>query len=57
MSHVAIGRNGKKNCRVRGISNETNKRVEIAVFPKGPGDCMTLSEKIPTIVSSRYWKS
>lgn len=31
--------------------------VNMAVFPKGPGDSMTVNEKIATINNSKYWKS
>lgn len=29
----------------------------MAVFARGPGDWMTVKEKMPMINSSRYWKS
>jgi len=34
-----------------------SSRVDTAVLTRGPGTSMTLSEKMPTIMSSRYWKS
>jgi len=52
-----MGRKGRKNCRVMGISSENRRRLEIAVFPSGPGDCMTVREKMPRISNRRYWKS
>lgn len=40
-----------------GRSSETSKTVNSAVLPSGPGASMIVKEKIPTISSSRYWKS
>jgi hypothetical protein len=39
------------------MSSENKRRLEIAVFPSGPGDCMTVREKMPMISNRRYWKS
>lgn len=40
-----------------GRSREKRRRVAMAVFASGPGDWMTVNEKMPMINSSRYWKS
>lgn len=31
--------------------------VAIVVFARGPGDWMTVKEKMPMIKSNKYWKS
>lgn len=37
-----------------GRSNETSNIVNMAVLPNGPGDSMTVNEKMPTINNSKY---
>jgi len=52
-----MGKKGRKNCRVMGRRSEKRIIVEMAVLASGPGDCMTLKEKMPMIRSNKYWKS
>ena len=49
-----MGRKGRKNCRVIGRRRETSSMVNMAVFPRGPGDSMIVKEKMTRIKSSRY---
>lgn len=46
ISHVPIGRNGKKNCLVMGTSSNPTSNNDAAVFINGPGASLTASEKI-----------
>ena len=54
MSHPAMGKKGRKNCLVMGISRENRSRVAIAVFASGPGASMRVKEKMPMISSNKY---
>jgi hypothetical protein len=57
MSQAATGRKGRKNCRVMGRRREVKSSEAMAVLPIGPGAWMRESEKMPIIMSKRYWKS
>jgi len=54
---VAIGVKGRKNCRVTGSIKDVSNKVEMAVFPKGPGEGIMDSEKMPRTTSTRYCPS
>jgi hypothetical protein len=56
-SQPAIGRKGRKNCRVMGSMSEIMRAVAITVLSIGPGDCMILRQKMPSTVNPKYWKS
>lgn len=56
-SHATIGVIGRVNCRVIGMIKDVRKRVEMAVFPNGPGEGRMDREKMPNTASSRYCPS
>ncbi len=49
--------NGRKNCRVIGNMKEERMSVATAVFTKGPGDSIMLSEKMPITAMSSHCPS
>lgn len=53
-SHVAMGRKGRKNCLVIGMSNAMISNVAAPVLTRGPGAGVTDSEKMPKMMSTRY---
>ena len=57
MSQAAMGRKGRKNCRVIGRRREVSRRVAIGSLTAGPGVWMMHNEKMPKSASMRYWPS
>ena len=52
-SQVAIGRKGRKNCLVIGMSNTSISRAAAPVFINGPGAWLIDSENIASMMSIR----
>jgi hypothetical protein len=52
-----MGKKGRKNWRVRGISRLSMRRVATKVFANGPGLSITQSEKIPRMARKMYCAS
>lgn len=50
-SQVKIGRAGRKNCLVIGISRASIKRAAAPVFISGPGAWLIDSEKIASMIN------
>lgn len=48
---------GRKNCRVMGKISDVNNKLATNVFVNGPGDSITLREKIPTIARNNHCPS
>ena len=57
MSQAAIGKKGRKNCRVMGRTREVSSSDATAVLTNAPGCSIMHSEKIPSMASIRYWPS
>ena len=53
-SQVMIGRNGRKNCRVTGMSNAVMRRVAAPVFTMGPGVSLMDKAKMPRMMRTKY---
>lgn len=56
-SHVNVGSNGSKNCRVIGSNRPVKSAVAANVFANGPGASLTDSEKMATIAKNKYCAS
>lgn len=56
-SHVNVGSNGSKNCRVTGTRIPVRSAVAANVLANGPGASLTESEKMATMARNRYWAS
>lgn len=54
ISHVNMGRNGKKNWLVTGTRRTVTRSATAPVFSKGPGDGLIDSANIPSVASSKY---
>jgi hypothetical protein len=56
-SHVRVGSNGRRNCRVIGKHSPVISSVAKNVFANGPGASLTDSEKMARIARNRYCAS
>lgn len=56
-SHVRVGSNGRRNCRVMGIHRPVMSSVAMNVLAKGPGASLTEREKMARMARKRYWAS
>jgi hypothetical protein len=56
-SHVSVGSNGRRNCRVMGRQRPVMSRPATNVFANGPGASLTEREKMATIAKNRYCAS
>ena len=56
-SHVRMGRKGSRNWRVTGISKPSMTSDAAPVFTIGLGAWLMEREKMPTMISTRYWAS
>lgn len=52
-----MGRNGKKNWLVTGMSRAATRSVTAAIFRKGPGDGLIDNANMPRVTRSKYWAS
>lgn len=57
MSQDAIGRKGRKNCRVTGKTSDERSNVATANLTNPPGTSIMQSENSPRIARIRYWPS
>ena len=55
--YAAIGRNGRKNCRVSGMTREVRSSVATIAFGRGPGDCIMVRAKMPMTANIKYCPS
>jgi len=56
-SHVAMGRNGRKNCLVAGMSRSPISNEAAPVFIIGPGAWLMESENTAIMINTRYFPS
>jgi hypothetical protein len=56
-SQVKMGRTGRKNCLVMGMSRASMSNDAAPVLTKGPGAWLMESEKMAMMIRIRYWPS
>jgi len=54
MSHDAMGRKGRKNCRVIGMIKVNKSALAISVLMIAPGDSIMERQNMPSIASIKY---
>ncbi len=57
MRYPAMGRKGRKNCLVNGMTKLRMRPVATSIFIAGPGDWAMLRQKMPRMARKRYCAS